>query len=53
MTSSLSFDIKEKYMFIVGNLDTVEEYREEIKISCCYHLTSQCKHFGAFPSELL
>lgn len=38
-------------MFIVENLETVEGYNEEIKISSCYHLTSQCKHFGAFPSE--
>lgn len=38
-------------MFMVENLETVEENNEEIKIGSCYHLTSQCKHFGAFPSE--
>lgn len=38
-------------MFLVENLETVEEYKEENKHQRCYHLTNRCKHFGAFPSE--
>lgn len=38
-------------MFLVENLETVEEYKEENKHQRCYHLTNRRKHFGAFPSE--
>ena len=50
ITNSFVFGIKNKYMFNVENLETVEECKEENKNQLLSSL-NPCDYFGALPSE--
>lgn len=53
VTNSFVFGIKKEVIFVVDHLESVEERKEENKISCCHHLTNRRKHFGALPPRFL